>query len=157
MVMVASPKDSFMSMGSMGVRPMPDSQKQESLNGLQRELWFVAQHANDPQYTFTASGTEKIGNVEAAILDIHDGSQQWRWYVDPQTGHILRAQFEAHSPQGPATDVVDLSDWKTVDGVTVPFHQEVTSNGTPAMSITVTDMQVNPPVDPKLFEKPAEK
>ncbi|HWG48866.1 MAG TPA: insulinase family protein [Candidatus Acidoferrales bacterium] len=157
MVMVTSPKDSFMSMGAMGVRPMPDSQKKETLNSLQREIWLVAQHAEDPQYTFTASGTEKIGNVEAAILDIHDGSQQWRWYVDPQTGHILRAQFEAHSAQGPATDVVDLSDWKTVDGVTVPFHQEVTSNGTPAMSITVTDLQVNPPVDPKLFEKPAEK
>jgi len=157
MVMVASPKNSFMSMGTMGVRPMQASQKQDSLNGLQRELWFVAQHAEDPQYTFTASGSEKIGGVEAAILDIHEGSQQWRWYVDPQTGHILRAQFQAHSPQGPATDVVDLSDWKTVDGVTMPFHQEVTSNGTPAMSITVTDLQVNPPVDPKLFEKPAEK
>jgi hypothetical protein len=77
--------------------------------------------------------------------------------VDPQTGHILRAQFQAHSPQGPATDVVDLSDWKTVEGVTMPFHQEITSNGTPAMSITVTDLQLNPPVDPKLFEKPAEK
>jgi hypothetical protein len=157
MVMVASPKDSFMSLGPMGVRPMPDSQKEDSLNGLQREIWLVAQHADDPQYTFTASGTEKVGNVETAILDIHEGSQHWRWYVDPTTGHILRASFQAHTPQGPSTDVVDLSDWKTVDGVTLPFHQEITSNGTPAMSITVTDLQLNPTVDPKLFEKPAEK
>jgi len=157
MVMVASPNDSFMSMGAMGVRPMPEAQKKDSLNGLQRELWYVAQHAEDPQFTFTAEGNEKVGNVQAAILDIHEGSQQVRWYVDPASGHVLRAEFQANTQQGPATNVVDQSDWKTVDGITLPFHQEVSSNGTPAASVTVTDLQLNPAVDPKLFEKPAEK
>ncbi|MGE5324849.1 MAG: M16 family metallopeptidase [Actinomycetota bacterium] len=157
MVVVASPKDSFMSLGPMGVRAMPESQHRQHLNELHRELWFVAQHADDPQYTFTAAGTEKIGGVQAAILDIREGSQQLRWYVDPGSGHVLRAQFQGNSPQGPQTDVVDQSDWKTVDGVTLPFHEEVMTNGKPAASITVTDLELNPTVDPKLFEKPAAK
>ena len=157
MVMVASPNDSFMSMAAMGVRPMPETQKKDSLNSLQREIWYVAQHADDPQFTFTSEGNQKVGDVQAAILDIHEGAQQVRWYVDPATGHVLRAEFQANTQQGPATNVVDQSDWKTVDGVTLPFHQEVTSNGTPAASVTVTDLQLNPTVDPKLFEKPVEK
>jgi zinc protease len=157
MVMVASPGDSFMSMGAMGVRPMPEIQKKDSLNSLQREIWYVAQHADDPQFTFTAAGGEKVGAVQASILDIHEGPQQVRWYVDPASGHVLRAEFQANTQQGPATNVVDQSDWKTVDGITLPFHQEVTSNGKPAASVTVTDLQLNPTVNPKLFEKPAEK
>lgn len=157
MVLVASPNDSFMSLGAMGVRPMPASQKEDSVNGLRREIWFIAQHVDDPQYTFSAGGMEKVGDVDAVILDIKAGGQQLRWYVDPKSGHVLRAQYEGNSPQGPATSVVDLSEWKTVDGVTLPFHQEVTSNGTPAASVSVTSLEVNPAVDPKLFDKPAEK
>ena len=157
MVLVTSPSDSFMSLGAMGVRPMPASQKEDSVNGLQREIWFIAQHAEDPQYTFSAAGTEKVRDVNAAILDIKAGGQQLRWYVDPQSGHVLRTQYQGNSPQGPATDVVDLSEWKTVDGVTLPFHQEVTSNGAPAASVSVTNLEFNPAVDPKLFDKPAEK
>ena len=77
--------------------------------------------------------------------------------MDPASGHVLRAQFQGNSPQGPQTDVVDQSDWKTVDGVTLPFHQEVTTDGKPAASVSVTDLQLNPAVDPKMFEKPTAK
>lgn len=157
MILVASPKESFMSLGPMGVRSMPASQKEEAISSLQREIWFIAQHADDPQYTFTAAGQEKIGGTEASILDIREGAQQLRWYVDPASGHVLRAQFQANSPQGPETEVVDQSDWKTVDGITLPFHQEIMSEGKPVGSVTVTEVQVNPTVDPKLFEKPAAK
>ncbi len=156
MVMVASPGDSFMSLGPMGVRPMPASQKEDALNNLQREIWFIAQHENDPQYTFTAEGQQKVGEIEAAILDVHAGPQQLRWYVDPKTGHIVRAEFQGSSPQGPATQVVDLSDWKTVDGLTMPFHSEISSNGAPTATATLKSVEVNPAVDPKLFEKPAD-
>lgn len=157
MVMVASSGDSFMSLGPMGVRPMSSSQKEDTLKSLQRELWYIAQHADDPQYTFTANGKQKVDGVDAAVLDINTGSQQLRWYVDPASGHIVRAEFQSNSPQGPAPQVVDLSEWKMVEGISVPFHSEVTSNGAPAASVTITSVEVNPAVDPKLFEKPAEK
>lgn len=157
MIMVASPSESFMSLGPMGVRPMPASQKEDSLNSLQRELWFIAQHADDPQYTFTARGKEKVDGVDVAVLEIHAGAQQLRWFVDPASGHIVRTEFQGNSAQGPSTQVVDLSDWKTVEGLNLPFHSEVTSNGAPTASVTVTSVEVNPAVDPKLFEKPVEK
>ena len=155
MVIVASPQDSFMAMGAMGVRPLPASQKEDSINGMKRSIWSLAQHLNDPQYVFSAQGTEKVGDVNAAVLDIRAGQQQFRWYVDPKTGYVLREQSTATGQTGPETRVTDLSGYKAVDGITVPFHEEVSINGQPALSITVSSYEFNPTIDPKIFEKPA--
>jgi zinc protease len=158
MIMVAAPQNSFMSMAAMGgVRPMPPSQRDDSINSLRRNIWSVAQHANDSQYVFSAQGTEKIGDVQAAVLDIRGDGQQWRWYIDPQTGHVLRSQYEGSGPDGPATRIVDYSNWKAVNGIMLPFHEEVTNNGKPSATIEVGSYELNPTVDPKIFEKPVEK
>ena len=153
-VMVATPQDSFMQMASMGTQPMPSSQRDDSLHSLRRNVWYLAQHLHDPGYTFSTAGTEKVGDVQATILDIQGGGQQWRWYVDPQTAHVLRAQYEGAGPAGPATRTVDFSEWKPVDGITVPFHEEVAVNGTPSATIAVSSYEFNPTVDPKIFNKP---
>ena len=95
LTIVASPDDAFMSMAGMGTRSMPPEQKTEMLSQLHHDLVYIAQHADDPAFTFTAAGTEKIGDVDAAILDI-GGAIPWvRWYVDPKTGHILREKYKA--------------------------------------------------------------
>ncbi len=157
MVMVIAPQDSFMSMAAMGVRPIPSSQRDEQLNGLRRDLLYVVQHAADPQYSFSYQGKEKVGDIQASVLAIQGGGVQFRWYVDPQTGHVLREQYEGSSPTGPASNIVDYSDWKIVDGITLPFREETTTNGQPAVSVVVESYELNPTVDPKIFEKPAEK
>jgi zinc protease len=155
LLLVIGPQESFMQMAAMGgVRPMPSSQRDDSLKGLRRNLWDVAQHADDPQYSFSARGTEKVGEVQASVLEIRGGGQQWRWYVDPQTGHILRAQYEGSGPTGPDTQSVDYSDWKAVDGITFPFHQEITVNGQPSATIVTSGYELNPTIDPKFFQKP---
>ena len=152
--MVVSPQDSFMKT-PMGIQPMPSSQREDSMNGIKRGVWSIAQHMSDPQYIFSAQGTEKIGDVEAAVLDVRAGAQQFRWYVDPKTGYVLREQYQATGQSGPETRVVDLSEYKAVDGITVPFHVEVTINGTPAISVAASSYEFNPTIDPKIFEKPA--
>jgi zinc protease len=153
MVMVVSPQDSFMQMGAMGTRPMPSAQKEDSLNGLRRNIWYVAQHISDPQYIFAANGTEKVNGVDATVLDIRAGELQWRWYVDPKTAHIVRAQYEGTGQSGPETRTVDFSEWKTVDGVTLPYHEELATNGKPAITIVTSSYELNPAIDPKAFQK----
>jgi zinc protease len=155
LIMVATGQGGFMSMAAMGgPQDMPPSQREDFLKGLRQQVWYIAQHADDPQYSFAAQGKEKIGNVEAAVLDINGAGEQLRWFIDPQNGHVLRAQFQANSPTGPATEVVDSSDWKTVDGVTLPFHEEITTNGESTFSIAVSSVEFNPIVDSKIFDKP---
>jgi zinc protease len=154
MVIVATGQAGFMSMAAVGTRDLPASQREDQLKGLRRELWYIAQHAEDPQFAFSAQGKEKVGDAEASVLDISGGGERLRWFVDAKSGRVLRATFQASSPTGPATQVEDYSDWKTVEGLSLPFHVEVSSNGQPNTSVVISSYEINPLVDAKIFEKP---
>ena len=88
------------------------------------------------------------------MLDVRAGGQQWRWYVDASAGRLLRTQYQGTGQAGPATITVDLSDWKAVDGVMFPFHTEISTDGNPTATGVISSYEVNPTVDPKLFERP---
>jgi zinc protease len=156
LTIVATPEDAFMSMAGMGTRSMPPAQKNEMLAQLHHDLVYVAQHVDDPAFTFTAAGTEKIGDVDAAILDI-GGAIPWvRWYVDPKTGYILREKYKAMGQSGPFDGESNLSDWRTVDGLTMPYKHQNKQNGQETSNAEFKKIEINPAVDPKLFAKPAE-
>ena len=156
LTIVAAPNAAFMSMPGMGSRSMPPDQKAEMLSQLHHDLIYVAQHAADPSFTFAAAGTEKVGDVDAAIVDI-GGAIPWiRWYVDPKTGYVLREKYKGVGQAGPFDGESDLSDWRTADGLTMPYKHENKQNGEQTSTAEFKKIELNPQVDPKLFEKPAE-
>ncbi|MGA2076411.1 MAG: pitrilysin family protein [Terriglobia bacterium] len=154
MTMVISPSVAFMK-SPMGSQDLPGAQKEDGLKELKRHPIFVAQHVDDPKFIFAAGGTEKIGDVEAQILDINADGAQVRWYVDPQSGHILRTSAQTTGMGGPGEQVVDYSEWKDVEGLSLPFKLKIKQSGNDAGSQDIHELQINPAVDPKLFEKPA--
>ncbi len=156
MTMVFSPAASFMS-GPMGSQDIPASQSGEFLNEMKRDPFVVAQHADDPKFTFSAGASEKIGEVEAKILDVNADGAEVRWFVDPQSGRILRASWKSMGPAGPGETVVEYADWKSVAGFTLPFKETRTRGGEKEATVEVKEVEFNPSVDPKLFEKPAAK
>jgi len=157
LTIVASPDDAFMSLAGMGTRAMPPAQKNEMLAQLHHDLVYVAQHAEDPAFSFAAAGTEKVGDVDAAILDI-GGAIPWvRWYVDPKTGYVLREKYKGEGQSGPFDGETDLSDWRTADGLTMPYQHQNKQNGQQTSNAEFKKIELNPAVDPKLFAKPAEK
>jgi zinc protease len=153
MSVVFTPSSSFMAAQGQ-VREIPSSQKKESLEQIKRDMTFIAQHVDDPKFTFTASGTEKVGGVEAKIVDVNSDGTLIRWYVDPKSGHILRETYTAVGASGPFQGETDLSDWKTFDGLSLPTKHVNRENGKDSSVITFTEMHFNPDIDPKLFEKP---
>jgi zinc protease len=156
LTIVASPDAAFMSVPGMGTRSMPPAQKSEMLSQVHHDLVYVAQHADDPTFTFTAAGSEKIGDVDAAILDI-GGAIPWvRWYVDPKTGHILREKYKAMGQSGPIDGETELADWRTADGLTMPYKHENKQNGQSTSTAEFKKIELNPNLDRKLFAKPAE-
>jgi zinc protease len=156
LTIVASPQTAFMSLPGMGTRSMPPAQKSEMLSQLHHDLVYVAQHADDSAFSFAANGTEKIGDVDAAILDI-GGAIPWvRWYIDPKSGYILREKYKGMGQQGPFEGETDLADWRTADGLTMPYKHENKQNGQPTSTAEFNKIEVNPQLDPKLFEKAAE-
>jgi len=156
LTIVAAPDAAFMSMAGMGTRSMPPEQKNEMLSQMHHDLVYVAQHAEDPAFTFTAAGTEKIGDVDAAILDI-GGAIPWvRWYIDPKTGYVLREKYKAMGQMGQFEGETNLADWRTADGLTMPYKHQNKQNGQETSNSEFKKVELNPTVDPKLFAKPAE-
>jgi zinc protease len=157
LTIVASPDTAFMSLPGMGSRSMPPAQKTEMMSQMHHDLVYVGQHVGDPAFTFTAAGTEKIGDVDAAILDI-GGTIPWvRWYIDPKTGYILREKYKAMGQSGPFDGETELSDWRTSDGLTMPYKHGNKQNGQQTSTAEFKKIELNPQLDPKLFEKSAEK
>jgi zinc protease len=156
LTIVVTPESGFMTAAGMGTRDLPSEQKKETLEQVERDPIYIGQHLNDPAFIFYAGGTEKIGDVETQILDVRSGDMTIRWFVDPQSGHILRESYETLGRSGPVPGETDLSDWKTTDGVTLPTLHKNKENGKDASAVEFTSVQLNPPLDPKLFEKPAE-
>lgn len=154
-VTVLSPAGNFVSMGGQ-TSDMPAVMKDETLKTLKRHLIYVAQHASDPKFIFVANGTEKIGNVEAKILEVNADGAETRWYVDPQSGKVLRTTFQAVGMAGPTQRATDNLEWMTVDGISLPSKQAISENGQESGSSTVKEMVINPTVDTKLFVRPAE-
>ena len=156
MTMVATPTAGFVAAGSMGSRDIPPSQKAEMLMQIKRDLVFVGQHVGDPAFIFAANGSEKIGDVDARILDISGQGMSMRWFVDPQTGKILRETYPTTSQTGPVEGQTDFDDWQTTDGITLPRVRKNKQDGKDSSSAQVTKMEFNPPVDATAFEKPAQ-
>ena len=157
LTIVASPETAFMSLPGMGSRSLPPVQKTEMIAQLHHDLVYIAQHSADPAFTFAAAGSEKVGDVDAAILDV-GGAVPWvRWYIDPKTGYVLREKYKTLGPAGPVDGETNLSDWRTVDGLTTPFQHENMQNGQTTSKSELKKLEINPPLDPGLFEKPAEK
>jgi hypothetical protein len=143
-------------MAGMGTRSMPPEQTKEMLSQLHHDLVYVAQHADDPAFTFTAAGTEKIGDVDAVILDI-GGAIPWvRWYIDPKTGYILREKYKAMGQSGPFEGESNLADWRAADGLTMPYKHQNKQDGKETSNAEFKKIELNPSIDPKLFAKPAE-
>jgi zinc protease len=151
---VFTPQTAFMA-GAMGTQDLPASAREEQAKDLARSPLILAQRAADPKLSVSAGGKEKIGEVEAAILDVSYNGVQTRWFVDPATGRILRTSHSATGQQGPTEQVTDYSDFRNVDGLTFAFNQESKVNGEKAQSMTVEEVKINSNPDPKIFEKPA--
>jgi len=152
---VVTPDAGFMSAGSLGTRNLPEAQKSESMQQIHRDMIYIGQHLDDPAFVFNAAGTEKIGDLEARILDVHAGDMTMRWFVDPESGHVVRETYEAVGRTGPFHGETDLSDWRTTDGITLPAMHQNKENGSDSSIVEFTRVQFNPPLDPKLFQAPA--
>jgi len=80
---------------------------------------------------------------------------QEQLFFDAESGLLLRRVTYRPSALGAMPDQIDFEDWRTVDGVKVPF---VLKTATPdSMSVrTYTDVKFNVPADDAKFAMPAE-
>jgi hypothetical protein len=154
MVMVVSPEAAFITAPQIGTRDMPASMKSDMADEMKRDLLFIVQHASDGEVTIAPAGLEKVGSAQAQALDVNSQGAALRLYIDPASGRVLRSRYTTNGPSGPMEVVADFSDWRNVDGVMFPFREHRNQGGE-VSDVQITEIKVNPPVDPKMFQKPA--
>jgi zinc protease len=158
MNVVVTPDTAFMAIVGQGMRDLPASQKEETLEQVKRDPVFIAGHWKDPDVFFRAGGSEKVGDIDASIVDVNAAGAYIRWFIDPQTGHILKETYTTLTSQGaPAQGETDMDNWKPVSGLNIPMVRRNKQNGQDSSTSEYTALELNPTVDPKLFDKPAEK
>jgi zinc protease len=157
MTLVVTPDTGFASMAGMGTQAMPSEQKSETLEQIKRDPIFIASHWKDPDVFFLAGGTEKVGDIEARIVDVNAAGAAIRWFVNPADGHILKETYVTLGRTGPAQGETAMDDWKAINGLTIPLQRKNKQNGEETSVVEYKKIEINPAVDPKIFEKPAEK
>jgi hypothetical protein len=137
----------------MGTRDMPSSQSDAARTESRMEMLTVLK--NPDKYTFAVTGSEKVNGVDVKVLEVASEGESVKWYVDPASGKVLRKVSRARGPMGQGDQVTDFTAWGTYGGVTVPIAFTTSLNGEQISSGKVTTVEINPTIDPKVWEKPA--
>lgn len=152
MQMVVSEASSFMK-APMGVQDLPASQAKV----MKSELWidplYLARAGSVEGVTITAGGMEKIGDVEAAKLEVDAMGSKATFYIDPATGQPLRRARTSMAMGQQTSEVTEYGDWKSESGIRYPARVTITANGEPQADAVVTSFEVNPSIDEALFTK----
>ena len=151
-LLVVTHDDAFMVAGTRYQNLSPN-QRQGLDAALRHDPINVLQHINDPKYIFNATGHEQVGGVDATVVEVDANGIATRWWIAPD-GKLLRERF-TNITEGDAIQIMNYSGWKEFGGLHYPTKYEMFSEaGQPLLTMTLTGMEVNQAVSPKLFERP---
>jgi hypothetical protein len=145
---VITPQTNYLSSGNT-ISAVPRADLLQERVAWKSSPIYIAQHLEN--YTCAPQGTEQIGNVPSARLRISGEGIEFYWNIDPSVSRILRVRAQASNGEM----VNDLSDWRLIDGIYIPFRSHRVVNGL-TIDRTITEYQVNPTIDAKLFEPPGQ-
>ncbi len=129
---------------------VPPANLEASRLGMQFDPWYIAQHKS--AFVLSYDGSENIGAEACDKLRIrNEQGKEIVWILD-QSGRRRRTI----SKGGSGDVVTDLSDYRVVDGINVPFKRHSVENGRTS-DRAVSQYEVNPPISPALFAPPPEQ
>jgi len=100
---------------------------------------FGLKMARSSRCKFGAGKERTIGTMMCEVLHVYADGLSVDWMIDPASGRVV--QMESGG------DVSELSDWRSVGGLTVPFRSVTKRNGSGVSSTKVERYRVNPEVD----------
>jgi YHS domain-containing protein len=158
LVTVITPSDSF-SLVNNRARTMPEANRTAINKELYHDLVVLLRARTRPDFKASLTGN---GAEEKAVeyLDIELPGFTTTLGLDPGTGRVVSQTYKGRGPGGVVGQIViNYSDFRTVEGLLLPFKMTATFDGQPfpALSATVEAITINGPIDPSSFKKPAEE
>lgn len=135
--------------------PMTGSTTPQPVTGREAEMMKEQSDFEGPLIEYKAKGhtVELVGAETLGTNKVHHlkvtrkGQPASHHYLDVETG--VERQI---TNEGDANSIVELSDYRAVDGVQVPFRIRVIQGGQVAAEVTVTSIAFNVPIDDSMFK-----
>ncbi len=99
----------------------------------------------------------KVWATEEKAVDVELPGFTTTLEIDPGTGRVVSQTYQGRGPGGVLGQIViNYSDFRTVEGLSLPFKTTATFDGQPfpALSATIDTIKINGQLDPSMFKKP---
>ena len=138
----------------MGGRPARDMSALDSMGAGMDAEFSLALRLKEIFPQLRRGRPETIDGVECEVLNASGpGRPVTRLYFDKNTGLLVRMVRYTDTPVGRNPVQIDYSDFRDVDGVTIPLRWTL-SRPTGRFTIQIADVQSNVPLDDAKFAKP---
>jgi len=145
---VIAPAESFVVVNNRA-RPMADDNRAAIYKELNHDLIFLFRARTRPDFKASFAGNDTV--------DVELPEFTTTLAIDPGTGRVLSQTYRGRGPGGVLGQIViNYSDYRTVEGLSLPFKTTATFNGEPfpALSAIVEALTINGQIDPASFKKP---
>ncbi len=153
LVSVITPSDAFVQVNN-GARPMSEASRAAIQKDLLHDLVILFRARTRPE--FKAWATDATDST-LDHLDVELPGFTTRLGIERATGRIVNQTYTGRGPGGVVGQIViNYSDYRTVEGLSLPFKTTATFDGQPlpAFSATVEALKVNAEIEPSAFKKP---
>ncbi len=98
---------------------------------------------NDPGYKMELTGIESVSGADAYVVKVTDPEgTATTYYFDTKTGYEVKTVRESDGPAGKTTATSELSDYKPVNGIMIPYALSL-HQGQQNIALTVTEVKIN--------------
>ena len=148
------------------VFPMLDAARPNLAAQLARHPVMLLRARGQRDFKAAALGSGTAGTTPVEFVGVRLGGEPGKSAgvvatlgIDPKTGRVMSLSYVDRDTEGAfGTIALVYSDFRPVGGLTLPFAGQGSVEGKlePALSLTMTSIDVNRPLDASLFQRPAE-
>ena len=147
---IITPSDSFTVVNNVA-RPMSEAGRAAIYKELNHDLLVLLRARTRSDFKASLSTEDK------SAVDVELPGFTTTLGIDPGTGRVVTQKYTGRGPGGVVGQIViNYSDYRTVEGLSLPFKTTATFDGQPfpALSAMSEAITVNGQIDPSAFKKP---
>jgi hypothetical protein len=146
-----------------GVHDAPPDMVAEFAASARRDVYVLLIGAASGAIKVRPAGEEGHEGRRLKVFEFSTGTDpDVKLHIDPQSATVVRLTYDSRTKTPDGTVETRLteeifSDYRTVDGITMPFKATVKREGVIVSERQLTRVQINAPIPADLFQKPANK
>ncbi|MEM7585560.1 MAG: pitrilysin family protein [Acidobacteriota bacterium] len=155
MVQVLNGDDSFAQTPG-GTGPLPAAQRADLKKTLRRLLPVLLKHHDAEGFEAVAAGSGDVDGTAVEKVQVTLDGEVNTLAIDPESGRVLSLEYAGTNMMGARGQIVQrYSDYREVDGLTLPFSSVTTFNDEPMLSGAIDSTVVDGEIADTEFAKPA--